>query len=73
MDILKETLNLSIDKRIDFWLDIAKEIEEKHDYECLIESVEDVYLKNGVEEHKLFGFYQDTDHFQLRNTASPLL
>lgn len=61
MDILKETLNLNIDKRIDFWLDIAKEIKEKHNYECLIESVDGIYLKNRVEERKLFGFYQDTD------------
>lgn len=61
MDILKNTLNLEVKERLNYWLDIAKEIEEKHDYECLIESVDGIYLKNGVEEHKLFGFYQDTD------------
>lgn len=58
MDILKNTLNLEVKERLNYWLEIAKEIE---DYECLIESVDGIYLKDRVEECKLFGFYQDYD------------
>lgn len=61
MDILKKTLELNIDERIDYWLELAEKLENKEDYPCPIEEVDSVYLKNGVTSKKLYGFYEDGD------------
>lgn len=60
-NILKKTLELNEKERMDLWLNIAEELGEEHDFECLIENVDDIYLKDGKEEKKLFGFYVDSD------------
>lgn len=61
LDILNETIELKVEERVNYWLEVAKEVERREDYECLIEDVNDIYLKGGVEPHKLYGFYEDSD------------
>ena len=61
LDILNKTVELNVDERVDFWLEVADEIEAREDYPCPIEDVNDTYLKDGIEENKLYGFYEDSD------------
>lgn len=61
MDLLKKTLELNNKERMDLWLEVAEKLGEEHNFECSIENVDDIYLKGGTEEHKLFGFYEDSD------------
>ena len=61
LNILDKTIELNIDERINYWLEVAEQVEEREDYPCSIEDVNDVYLKDGVEECELYGFYEDSD------------
>lgn len=60
MNVLNETVKIEIEERANFWLDLARELEDSEDYECLIEYVDGIYLENG-KHHNYYGFYEDGD------------